>query len=241
MHGENGVQIGNADSSKGYDATNKPTSTKNIHFHDNTLIDNGLQAILLDSTALSASANVIIKNNTIIGHYALEKSGIPFDIDNYSYENPPTKEMSEKVFRSIFDILGMKFTSPIYTRTNSRLVGNIIEYNNTVNPHSLVSVNYTGLDKVSYEYDGNSSTWSNGTWQGTIPHQGNALYLPGPVDQSKLKVTCYTKSEYFEVTNFSITKEEWSPSDSFKPWVYAFVFILLIFSLYIRHILKYYF
>jgi hypothetical protein len=107
MHGENGVQIGDADSSKGYDARNKPTTTKNINFHDNMLIDNGLRAILLDSVALSESANVILQNNTIIGHDALEKSGVPFDIDNYSYENPPNLVESEKVFSSIFDILSM--------------------------------------------------------------------------------------------------------------------------------------
>jgi hypothetical protein len=121
--------LGNAGSSHGYDASNKPTSTTNIEVYGNTFADNGLKAILLDSVALASSANVFVHDNKFVGKAELETMGIPVDV---SSSTPVTVERSEQVFSSIFDILGMKFSSPVYTRTNSSLVGNILEYNNTV-------------------------------------------------------------------------------------------------------------
>jgi hypothetical protein len=104
--GENGLQVGNAGSSKGYDASNKPISTENIEVTGNIFADNGLKAILLDSVALAASSNVFIHDNSFLDKQQLETSGISVDIGN----NMPTQGMSDKVFGSIFDILSMNIT-----------------------------------------------------------------------------------------------------------------------------------
>jgi hypothetical protein len=159
-HGESGLQVGNQGHSFGTGSP-KPDSIQDIEIYNNTFANNGLEAIAADPVALESASNVYIHDNQFIGKAELSNMGVPVDVGNVSYNNPPTMQQSEQVFSSIFDILGIKFSSPVYTRTNSSLVGNILEYNNTVNPHSLVAVNYTGLDKVSYEYDGNSSTWFN--------------------------------------------------------------------------------
>jgi uncharacterized Zn ribbon protein len=92
-HGENGIQVGDAGSSHGYDASNKPTTTTNIEIFDNTFANNGLAAI-----AGSGGENVYIHDNKFIGVAELETMGI-------SVDGIPTKENSEKVFNSIFDIL----------------------------------------------------------------------------------------------------------------------------------------
>jgi hypothetical protein len=106
-NGENGLQIGDSGVSHGYDARDKPTSTSDIEVYNNVFADNGLQAILLDSMALAASANVFIHDNSFIGKDQLETMGIPVDIGTGTM---PTVEQSERVFSSIFDILNMNFT-----------------------------------------------------------------------------------------------------------------------------------
>jgi hypothetical protein len=73
LHGELGLQIANGGVSHGYDARNQPTSTQDINVQDNIFANNGLKAIVLDSVALSASANVIIQNNQFIGQDELIK------------------------------------------------------------------------------------------------------------------------------------------------------------------------
>jgi len=108
MHGENGLQIGDGGVSHGYDARNKPTSTKNIEVNNNTFANNGLQAILLDSIALTESANVFIHDNNFIDEKELTTMGIP--VGDFNYTNMPSLETSEKVFSSIFDILNSDLT-----------------------------------------------------------------------------------------------------------------------------------
>jgi hypothetical protein len=141
-HGENGIQVGDAGSSHGYDASNKPTTTTNIEIYGNTFANNGLKAIMLGS---NSDNNVYIHDNKFIGKVELETMGIPVEVmsGNISYTNPPTKEMSEKVFGSIFDILNLSFvdsgnsTSPnVYPETNweekgkSRAWVDIVGWNN---------------------------------------------------------------------------------------------------------------
>jgi hypothetical protein len=104
-HGENGLQVGNAGSSHGYDASNKPTTTTNIEIFNNTFANNGLNAILMGS---GSDNNVYIHDNKFIGHDELKTMGIP--VDGFDYNNMPTKEMSKKVFDTIFDILDTEFT-----------------------------------------------------------------------------------------------------------------------------------
>jgi Right handed beta helix region len=103
-NGARSLQVANGGVSHGYDARNQPTSTQDINVHDNTFANNGLKAILLDSVALSESANVIIQNNKFVGQDELIKMGIPFEL---SKGEMPTKETSEEIFSSIFDILSL--------------------------------------------------------------------------------------------------------------------------------------
>jgi hypothetical protein len=100
-HGENGLQVGNAGSSHGYDASNKPTVTTNIEIKNNTFANNGLQAILMGS---GSDNNVYIHDNKFIGVTELETMGI--SVKGIT----PTIEMSERIFSNIFDILGSKVT-----------------------------------------------------------------------------------------------------------------------------------
>lgn len=117
-HGENGIQVGDAGRSHGYDASNKPTTTTNIEITNNTFANNGLKAIMLGS---NSDNNVYIHNNQFIGKVELETMGIPVEVmsGNISYTNPPTKEMSEGIFSSLFDILDRKFTTSANVTQNN--------------------------------------------------------------------------------------------------------------------------
>ena len=105
-HGENGLQVGDAGSSHGYDASNKPTTTANIEVYGNTFANNGLKAI-----TGSMGDNVYIHDNKFVGKEQLETMGIPVDISD---SNPVSVERSEKVFSSIFDILNMNFSTTAF-------------------------------------------------------------------------------------------------------------------------------
>ena len=114
-HGENGLQVGDAGSSHGYDASNKPTTTANIEVYGNTFANNGLKAI-----TGSMGDNVYIHDNKFVGKEQLETMGIPVDISD---SNPASVERSEKVFSSIFDILNCNFSTtaliPQYNQISS--------------------------------------------------------------------------------------------------------------------------
>jgi len=103
--GQAGLQIANAGSSHGYDASNKPQKTDNIEVYNNVFADPGRQAIWLHNY----DGNVYIHDNEFIDAEILETMGIP--IGDISYTNQPSVELSEKVFSSIFDILNVKFTN----------------------------------------------------------------------------------------------------------------------------------
>lgn len=102
-HGENGLQIGDAGSSKGYNAAKKGYPTEDIEVRFNTFSDPGLRAIWLHG-----GKNVYIHDNEFVDAAILETMGIP--IGDISIDNQPTVEMTEKVFDSIFDILEVEFT-----------------------------------------------------------------------------------------------------------------------------------
>lgn len=106
--GQAGLQIANAGSSHGYDGRNKPQKTDQIEVFNNTFADPGRQAIWLHNY----DGSVFVHDNTFINADELETQGISVgDISsNISYENPPTLEMSERIFSSIFDILDAEFT-----------------------------------------------------------------------------------------------------------------------------------
>jgi hypothetical protein len=133
----------------------------------------------------------------------------------------------------------------------------ITYFNNSVTPHTLVYVPSQGLIKVNYEYAGNTSehvlmigekgTGENGVqytnfstcdyWRGSIPYQGEALYIPGSVDQSKLNVTCFTPYESFKVTKFEYIEKAWK-GESFSDWVFPFVLKLGIILFFLWRLLK---
>ena len=103
-HGENGLQIGDAKSSHGYNAVKKGVPTEDIEVRFNTFSDPGLRAIWLHG----GGKNVYIHDNEFVDASKLETMGV--SIGDISMDNQPTLEMTEKVFDSIFDILDVEFT-----------------------------------------------------------------------------------------------------------------------------------
>lgn len=121
-----GIQIADAGSSKGYDASNKPTSTKDIIVRWNTFANCGTQSVWLDSTGKGYD-NVYIYDNTFVGVAAFVNDGHNITLDitpsnesSMNYTNlsgviTPTLEMSEKIFSNIFDILDVDFSESAKT------------------------------------------------------------------------------------------------------------------------------
>jgi len=138
---------------------------------------------------------------------------------------------------SIFDILNMNFVEPVRQKVNSSLVANITEVSEGVN-YSLISVPYSGLQKVEYKYGVLSSTYTPGlSWQGNIPHQGDCLFIEGYVDQSQLKIVGYINTAYFEIKNYNVVKREIS-RNFFQPWVFVFLGVFGLLLLYCRFVFQ---
>jgi hypothetical protein len=111
-HGENGLQVGDQGFSHG-GGSPKSDHTKDIEVFDNVFAANGLQSILFDAAGLVASSNVYIHDNKFVNVASVDTSGMSI---NGTF---PTKEMSEKVFGSIFDILNCQFsTTALIPQTN---------------------------------------------------------------------------------------------------------------------------
>jgi hypothetical protein len=382
MNGENGLQIAD----EGYShngGSAKPTHTTNIEVCNNTFANNGWHSVWLDSTGKGVT-NVYIHGNVYKSGKEIETAGtsVNLSLDGISFENPPSLELSKKVFSSIFDILNIQFTdsginnltaddihyeaketeqgkiagyvkivgfknvinidnktyisSPddvlvkssvirapsltiwfgnisdtkkdvsvsivnrtaiatmkitvywfnykkqavtnkivkgklqesSYTFTDSCPAPDVLRrpaetkaiityYNNSINPHTLVYVPSQGLIKVNYEYTGNSSehvlmigeksTGENGVlhtnfstcdyWRGAIPYQGEALFIPGSVDHSKLNVTCFTPYESFKITKFEYTEKAWK-GESFSDWILPFALKLGVILFFLWRLLK---
>jgi len=232
--GQAGLQVADSGSSHGYNAANKPQKTDNIEITNNTFASPGRQAIWLHNY----NGNVYVHQNTFVDAEILETMGIP--IGDISDENQPSVEMSEKVFSSLFDILDRNFTFKylnIKTKINASV--DITDYNNSYNPHSLVYVNGTGLTSVKYEYNGRSctryftiyegNTTSETTlWKGDLQHRGEALFLEGNFDESKLSVTCYNSKGYQKITNFNVTEVTDNSELVLNPALWSFVGTLAI-------------
>jgi hypothetical protein len=152
-HGENGLQVGDAGSSHGYDASNKPTTTTNIEIYGNTFANNGLKAIMLGS---NSDNNVYVHGNKFIGEAELETMGISVEVmsGNVSYTNPPTKEMSEKIFSSLFDILHLSFVDS----------GN--SFSNNVYP------------EINWEEKGESKAWLDIVGWNNLTERNGVLFIP---------------------------------------------------------------
>lgn len=102
--GQAGLQIANTASSHGYDGSKKPQMTDRVEITNNTFADPGRQAIWLHNY----NGSVYVHDNTFVDATGLETLGIP--VGDISVDNPPTVEMSEKVFSSIFDILEVEIS-----------------------------------------------------------------------------------------------------------------------------------
>lgn len=128
---QNGIQVADAGASKGYDASNKPLSTKDGEITGNTFANTGEKAVWLDSTGKGYD-NVYIHDNTFINVNVFTNAGHSVTVDitaiNASvptYQNTtgvivPTKETSELIFSSIFDILNLNYTTTAKTEYTSR-------------------------------------------------------------------------------------------------------------------------
>ena len=229
-NGESGLQIGNQGFSHGYGSP-KPTVTANIEVFNNTFANNGLKAIVLGS---GSDNNIFVHDNRFIGVAELEQMGISVK------GLVPTKETSERIFASIFDILDKIFTFQYpNTETEINASAEVIVYNNTYNPHSLVYVTGEGLTSVKYEYGNQSTTHyfsinegnqSSGAdiWEGELQHTGNAVYIEGALDESKLKITGFNPDGYNTISKINITEEKDNSNQILNPMFWAFLGTLTI-------------
>ncbi|MDD5536640.1 MAG: right-handed parallel beta-helix repeat-containing protein [Candidatus Cloacimonetes bacterium] len=244
--GENGLQIGDAGSSKGYNAVKKGYPTKNIEVRFNTFADPGLRAIWLHG-----GENVYIHDNEFVDATVLETMGIP--IGDISIENQPTVDMSEKIFSNIFDILSMDFVSkasandtvilPSGIKTSpTKATGAINQFDLEDLSYTLVSVRTEGLSEVRYkigskeavhtrmigERRGSKLIFTNcSIWAGDFDHVGDSLYLKGIVEPEDVEVTCYTVRSSFE-PNFEVVRIE-HERGIFDKFVILYLSILGIF------------
>jgi hypothetical protein len=133
-----GIQIADAGSSKGYNANNKPTSTKDIIVRWNTFANCGTQAVWLDSTGKGYD-NVYIYDNKFIGVAAFVNNGhnitLNITASNESSMNyndltgviTPTLEMSERIFSNIFDILDLDFSESAKTNQTADTINYTVQ------------------------------------------------------------------------------------------------------------------
>lgn len=259
MHGENGIQIGDAGSSHGYDARNKPISTYNIEVCNVTFANCGREAIILGS---NADGNVYLHDNKFVGEKELETMGLPVDI---SETNPPTVEMSEKIFSSIFDLFEMEVYTQVgandtvilpdgMEESNEKAVGTITYQtigNNTTTIIHIPKKSLHGVSEVRYDIAGELATRTmligeptnegivfteTSIWEGNFSHNGDALRINGYVDPENINVECITPKDSFRPT-FEISTVEFTPM-KLHPAAVLLILAFLITGLFIRFSLR---
>jgi hypothetical protein len=258
-HGENGLQVGNAGSSHGYDASNKPTKTTNIEITNNTFANNGLQAILMGS---GSDNNVYVHDNKFIGRAELETMGIPVEI---SQTNQPTKERSEKIFTSILDIfkidafihVGKNDTVVLpegMKESNGKAIGTI-EYqtigNNTTTLVKIPKNYLEGVSEVRYNVKGETATHTlligeltshgyiftvSNVWNGDLDHSRDALKLSGRIEPKDINVECITPTDTF-LPIFEVTEYKFEPF-RIHPGIYILIVIVFFGYVIIRFELR---
>jgi hypothetical protein len=242
-HGENGLQIGDAGSSHGYNAVKKGYPTKDIEVRYNTFADPGLRAIWYHG-----GKNVYIHDNEFKDAAVLETMGIP--VGDISFDNQPTIEMTEKVFDSIFDIFSMDFTTQAGNNDTvilpegvkeipSEAIGTITQYEQGNLSYTLVSVPTVGLSEVRYEVNGKVAVhtlmlgekqgsrivFSNSSiWSGDFDRIGDSLYLEGVVEPEDIEVTCVSPVNEFKPI-LEVEQVE-TPNRFFHP-ILKFVFMVI--------------
>lgn len=123
--GQAGLQVANTGSSHGYDGSKKPQMTDRVEVTNNTFADPGRQAIWLHNY----DGSVFVHDNSFIDVAGLEIQGISVgDISrNISYDNPPTVEMSERIFSNIFDILDLDFSESAKTNQTADTINYTVQ------------------------------------------------------------------------------------------------------------------
>ncbi len=199
-HGENGLQIGDAGSSKGYNAEKKGYPTKNIEVRFNTFADPGLKAIWLHG-----GENVYIHNNEFVDAAALETMGVP--VGDISIDYQPTINDSERAFGGILDIVrrASSFSYPVI-KTDLKANATVTYQNNVVQPYSLVDVQGENIQVVKYEYAGTETKHfiERNVWTNASSHVGSALYIPGHFKTEDLRITVYSEAGYQVVDDIDV-------------------------------------
>lgn len=259
--GQNGIQVANAGSSHGYDASNKPTTTTNVEVFDNIFANDVPNAIWVHSIDES---QVYLHDNEWIDGTELADMGIP--IEGIDYNNMPSKEMSERVFSSIFDLFKIiDFITQVsendtvilpegMEESNEKAVGTI-EYqtvgNNTTTLVKLPEKALHGVTEVQYEVAGKTATHtlligertSRGIvfqgadiWAGDLEHSRDALKLPGRIEAEDIQVTCLTPKDSF-LPAFEITEYEFKPF-KINPGIFVIIGIVIFGIIEIGFILR---
>lgn len=116
--GENGLQIADEGHSAKNGGGNKPLKTANIEVFNNVFANTGWHGIWLDSTKKGVE-NVYIHDNIFLTGEELvtEGNSVFVDIEESKITelNPPSKEMSKKVFEGI-DLLNLEFSEDGFTK-----------------------------------------------------------------------------------------------------------------------------
>ncbi|HEY5575973.1 MAG TPA: right-handed parallel beta-helix repeat-containing protein [Clostridiaceae bacterium] len=226
-NGANFVQIANQSHSHG-GGSDKPTSTKNIEGYGNIFSSGGLRDIWIDSTGKGVE-NVYVHDNTGTDIVTNGSPVTGIDFANISFSNPPTVEMSEKVFSNIFDILKMDYNF-VYPDLQQDLNGKVqvLSYKN----YSLIQVQGEDLTAVKVSYGASKVTHylEKDIWIGSLSHQGNRVFLPGSFQTENLKVTCISGQGFQDVTNFEIIEKQ-EETGSINPDAVPFVGTLILFGI----------
>ncbi|MDD2284678.1 MAG: right-handed parallel beta-helix repeat-containing protein [Paludibacter sp.] len=221
--GQNGLQIGDAGSSKGYNATKKGYPTKNIEVRFNTFADPGLKAIWLHG-----GENVYIHDNEFVDAAVLETMGVP--VGGISTDYQPTVGDSERAFSGILDIIrrASSFSYPVI-KTDLKANATVTYQNNDVQPYSLVDVQGENIQVVKYEYAGTETKHfiERNVWTNASSHVGSALYIPGHFKTEDLKITVYSEAGYQVVEEIDVQEVVLEASIDPNLFVFLAVFAIL--------------
>lgn len=227
MHGENGIQVGDATSSHGFAISSGRPTTANIEISNNTFANNGLEAIKADTS----KPNVYIHDNKFIGESELKTMGVPVGDLNGSFNetNHPTKETSEKVFSSIFDILRRSYAFQYPLIHHDFKASATVTYCNDSDAYSLIEVTGKDIEVVKVEYAGKSVRYfyDQDMWSGELGHVGNETYLPGNYKPDDLKITVYGGAGYQKVEKIEV-KESTLVGAGINPDLFIFCAILAV-------------
>lgn len=185
---------------------------------------------------IEKNVSVKIKNGTAYTTLKVKTSWYTQKKDSITGKSKKSKlKTSTATFTDTYSPVPEILTRP------SEKKGYINEYISKSNSNTRVYVNPEGLQKVVYEYGGNSSTHTFlvgekkadetgilyteyvqvNSWDGNISTFDDSIIIYGDFDPNKLKVTCYTPYENFTVTDFehniyNMKKNTWiSPQTAF--------------------------